>query len=82
MKAAPTIPLAVPELVITGGGDCVTFRTSVRELVPPVLVALMVIFVLPVCVGVPLITPVVVLIVRPLGSGVALKLVGLFVATI
>jgi hypothetical protein len=46
------------------------------------LVALMVTLVVPAVVGVPEITPVLVLTVRPAGSPVALKLVGLLVAVI
>lgn len=44
------------------------------------LVAVMVTLVVPAVVGVPEITPVLVLTLRPGGSGVALKLVGLLVA--
>ncbi len=46
------------------------------------LLALMVTLVVPAAVGVPEISPVLVLIVRPAGSGLALKLVGLLVAVI
>jgi hypothetical protein len=46
------------------------------------LLAVMVTLVVPTVVGVPEITPVLVLTVRPAGSGVAVKLVGLFVAVI
>jgi hypothetical protein len=51
-----------------------------QELAP--LLAVMVTLVVPVPVGVPEITPVVGLIVRPAGSGLAVKLVGLLVAVI
>ena len=51
-----------------------------QELAP--LLAVMVTVVVPVVVGVPEITPVLVLTVRPAGSGLALKLVGLLVAVI
>jgi len=44
------------------------------------LLAVIVTLVVPVDVGVPEITPVLVLILRPAGSGLALKLVGLLVA--
>ena len=50
--------------------------------VPPALVALIETFELPLAVGVPEINPVVVLIDKPAGSPVALKLVGLLVAVI
>jgi hypothetical protein len=46
------------------------------------LVALIVTLVLPVALGVPLIKPVEVFTLKPAGKGVALKLVGLFVAVI
>ena len=46
------------------------------------LLAVIVTLVFPVDVGVPEITPVLVLILRPAGSGLALKLVGLLVAII
>ena len=46
------------------------------------MLALMVTLVGPAVVGVPEITPVLVLILRPAGSGLALKLVGLLVAVI
>ena len=49
---------------------------------PPPLLAVMVTLVVPALVGVPEIKPVLVLIVRPAGSGLALKLVGLLVAVI
>jgi hypothetical protein len=54
------------------------------ELAPQALLALMVTggFVVPAVVGVPEINPVVVFRVKPAGNGVALKLVGLFVAVI
>lgn len=48
--------------------------------VPAPLLAVMVTLVVPALVGVPEIKPVLVLIVRPAGSGLALKLVGLLVA--
>jgi hypothetical protein len=49
---------------------------------PAPLLALMVTLVVPAAVGVPEITPVLVLTFRPAGSGLALKLVGLLVAVI
>ena len=50
--------------------------------VPPELVALIVTVYVPAVVGVPEINPVLVSTVKPAGSPVALKLVGLFVAVI
>jgi hypothetical protein len=71
----------VRELVITGVLPIVITRVAVAVLqgLAP-LVAVMVALVVPVVVGVPEIRPVLVLIVRPAGSGLALKLVGLLVA--
>jgi len=73
----------VSGLVITGGLPIVITRVAVAVLqgVAPLL-ALMVTLVVPAVVGVPEITPVLVLILRPAGSGLALKLVGLLVAVI
>ena len=73
------MPVAVNVLVMTGGGGR-TVNTSVAEPEPPALAALMVKEMIPVAVGVPEITPVEVLILNPVGSPVALKLVGLLVA--
>jgi hypothetical protein len=50
--------------------------------VPAPLLAVMVTLVVPAVVGVPEITPVLVLTLRPAGSGLAVKLVGLLVAVI
>jgi len=49
---------------------------------PAPLLAVMVTFVVPAVVGVPEITPVLVLTLRPAGSGLAVKLVGLLLAVI
>ena len=70
-------------LVITSGLPIVITRVAVAVLqgLAPLL-AVMVTFVVPAVVGVPEITPVLVLIVRPAGSGLALKVVGLLVAAI
>ena len=57
-------------------------RVSVALPVPPALVALMVTVYVPAVVGVPEINPVLVFTVKPAGSPVALKLVGLLVAVI
>jgi len=69
------------ELVITGVAGLIV-RVSVAVPVPPALLALKLTVELPAVVGVPEINPVTVLIVKPPGSPVALKLVGLFVAVI
>jgi hypothetical protein len=70
--------------VITGGLPIVItsvcWALVLQELTP--LLALMVTLVVPAVVGVPEITPVLVLILRPAGSGLALKVVGLLVAVI
>ena len=73
------VPVAVNVLVMTGGGGR-TVNTSVAEPLPPALLALIVTELVPVADGVPEITPVEVLILNPVGSPVALKLVGLLVA--
>jgi hypothetical protein len=68
------------------GVACLIVKLSVALPVPPALVALMVtLYGLPASVpaaGVPEINPVLVFTLRPAGSPVALKLVGLFVAVI
>lgn len=74
------MPLAVNALEITG--VAVTVSTRVALPVPAALVAPNVMFVCPAVVGIPEITPVVVLTVSPAGNPVALKLVWLLVATI
>jgi hypothetical protein len=71
----------VRELVITGFAGLIVM-TSVALPVPPALVALMVTLYVPAVVGVPEINPVLVFTVKPAGSPVALKLVGLLVAVI
>jgi len=74
----------VSELVITGGLPMVITSVCCAVVLHGVapLLALMVTLVGPAVVGVPEITPVLVLILRPAGSGLALKLVGLLVAVI
>ena len=57
-------------------------KVSVALPVPPELVALMVTLYVPAVVGVPEINPVLVFTLKPAGSPVALKLVGLLVAAI
>jgi len=76
------VPVAVVALVMTGGGGLTTVKVSVALPVPPALVALIVTVYVPAVVGMPEINPVLVLILKPAGSPVALKLVGLFVAVI
>jgi len=67
---------------VIAGFDKTTVRVSVAEPVPPALVALIVMLVLAAAVGVPVISPVDVLTLKPAGSPVALKLVGLLLAAI
>ena len=69
--------------MITGGVPIVITSVAVAVLqgVAPLL-EVIVTLVVPIVVGVPEITPVLVLILRPAGSGLALKLVGLLVAII
>jgi len=71
----------VRELVMTGGGGLIV-KVKVAFPVPLPLVALIVTLYVPAVVGVPEISPFVVFTVKPAGSPVALKLVGLFVAVI
>jgi hypothetical protein len=59
-----------------------TVNTSVADPVPAELAALIVTFDVPAAVGVPEMTPLVVLIDNPAGKPVALKLVGLLLAVI
>ena len=79
------MPVAVRALVMTGGGGPIV-KVSVALPVPLTLVALIVtLYGLPASVpaaGVPEINPVAVFTVKPEGSPVALKLVGLLVAVI
>ena len=67
--------------MITGAAGLIV-KVSVALPVPPALVALMVTVYVPAVVGVPEIKPVLVFTVKPAGSPVALKLVGLLVAVI
>src|ERR1051325_4003161 len=64
------------------GPEAVMLRASVAEPVPAELVALIETLKLPAAVGVPEMTPVVVLTDSPAGKPVALKLVGLLLAVI
>ena len=59
-----------------------TVKVSVALPVPPELIALIMTLYVPAVVGVPEINPVLVFTVKPAGSPVALKLVGLLVAVI
>jgi hypothetical protein len=69
--------------LIVGLALIVITRVAVAVLHGPApLLAVMVALVVPAVVGVPEITPVLILILRPAGSGLALKLVGLLVAVI
>jgi len=69
--------------LIVGAVLMVMTRVAVAVLqVPAPFRAVMVTLVVPFVVGVPEITPVIVLTVRPAGSGLAVKLVGLLVAVI
>ena len=73
--------MAVPALEMTGAGGLIV-NVNVFVPVPPALVALKLTLEVPAVVGVPEIKPVVVLIDKPAGSPVALKLVGEFDAAI
>ena len=73
--------MAAKALVIEGVGGT-TVITKVAVPVPPALLALTVRLVVPVALGVPLITPVLVFTLNPAGSPVAPKLIGLFVPAI
>ena len=64
------------------GGVGKTVMTSEAVPVPPALLALIPTVVVPVAVGVPVMAPVLVLTLRPVGNPVALKLVGLLEAVI
>jgi hypothetical protein len=66
---------------MTGAGGLMV-KVNVALPVPPALVALIVTVYVPAVVGVPEINPVLVSTVKPAGSPVALKLVGLLVAVI
>jgi len=66
---------------MTGVGGLIV-KVNVWLPVPPALVALIVTVYVPAVVGVPEINPVLVFTVKPAGSPVALKLVGLLVAVI
>jgi hypothetical protein len=76
------IQVGLIELIV-GAVAIVITKVAVAALqVPAPLLAVMVTLVVPAVVGVPEITPVLVLIIRPAGSGLAVKLVGLLVAVI
>jgi len=76
------VQFGLSELIV-GAVLMVMTRVAVAVLqVPAPLLAVMVTLVVPVVVGVPEITPVLVLTLRPAGSGLAVKLVGLLVAVI
>jgi hypothetical protein len=76
------VQVGLSELVV-GTALIVITRVALAVLQEPApLLALMVTLVVPAAVGVPEITPVLVLTLRPAGSGLAVKLVGLLVAVI
>ena len=76
------MPLAVDALVMTGGAAVLIVKDNVADPVPAALVALNVTLDVPAAVGVPEMTPVVVLTESPAGNPVALKLAGLLLAVI
>jgi hypothetical protein len=84
VKSGPPAPMQVGLIeLIVGVVPIVITKVALavlQELAP--LLAVMVTLVVPVAVGVPEITPVLVLTVRPAGNGLAVKLVGLLVAVI
>src|SRR5207253_8803368 len=82
VNCGPPAPVQVGLIeLIVGELPIVITRVAVAVLQGPApLLAVIVTLVVPVAVGVPEITPVLVLTVRPAGSGLALKLVGLIVA--
>ena len=67
---------------MAGGVGAFIVQAKVAEPVPPALVALNVTLEVPAAVGIPEITPVVVLTESPAGNPVALRLVGLLFAVI
>ena len=69
-KAVPAVPLALVELVMTGGAGA-TVRVKVALPVPPLLVALRVTVEVPAVVGVPEIRPELVFTDKPAGKPVA-----------
>ena len=74
--------LAVDALVMTGEVSALIVKDNVADPVPAELVALNATLDVPAAVGVPEMTPVVVLTESPAGNPVALKLVGLLLAVI
>jgi hypothetical protein len=84
VNCGPPAPVQVGLIeLIVGAVPIVITRVAVAVLQEPApLLAVMVTIVCRACVGVPEITPVLVLTVRPAGNGLAVKLVGLLVAVI
>jgi hypothetical protein len=81
VNVLPTVGVEVLEVrAIVGDVIALIVNTSVADPVPAELLALIVTFDVPAAVGVPEITPLVVLIDNPAGKPVALKLVGLLPA--
>jgi hypothetical protein len=81
LNATPTVPVADVALVITGAAGLIV-NVNVALPVPVTFVALNVTVDVAAVSGVPEITPVAVLIDRPEGNPVALKLAGLLAAVI
>ena len=81
MNALPLVPVTEVALVIVGGATRIV-RAKFAVPVPFPLTALRVTLVVPTALGVPLISPVLVLTLKPVGNPVAPKLVGLLVAVI
>jgi len=84
VNCGPPAPVQVglSELIV-GAVPIVITKVAVAVLqVPAPFLAVIVTLVVPVAVGVPEITPVLVLTLRPAGNGLAVKLVGLLVAVI
>jgi len=81
VKTVPTVPLAVPLLVMAGEG---VFTVNVNGAlpVPPLLVALRFTLNVPAVAGVPEIKPEVAFTARPVGNPVAAKLLGELAAVI
>ena len=67
-------------LVITGVPRVMVIASVTAELIPVALVAVRLTLVIPTAVGVPEIKPVAAFNVTPAGNGLAVKLVGVFVA--
>jgi hypothetical protein len=83
VNVLPTVGVEVLDVnVMVGELTALTVNTRVADPVPAELLALIVTLVVPAAVGVPEMTPLVVLIDNPAGKPVAVKLVGLLLAVI